>query len=109
MSLNSRDLILSHLKANPKAVGPKLGFVAMKYNIPARALAELLKVSEPTVYRWFYNGADPRQIYMTNIRRLMQVFKAAAIAGDIPLKGTYQDRMGAVRTVILKHKPKHSV
>ena len=108
MSFESRDRIIALRQSNPDAVGPKLGFISMKYNIPAKAFAALLKTSEPTVYRWFYGEAEPREVYMPNIRRLMAVFRAAAEAGDLPLQGTYDQRMTAVRDVILKHKPKNA-
>ena len=105
MSFESRARIDALVEANPKAVGPRLGRVSLKYNIPARAFASLLQISEPTVYRWFYGESTPRAVYMTNIKRLFAVFKLAAAAEDVPLEGTYAQRMKAVRDLIIKHKP----
>jgi len=106
MSLVSRDRIAALVQARPKAVGPRLGYLSMKYGIPARAFADLLHVSEPTVYRWFYGESEPTPSTLVNIRRLLAVFRVAAAAGDLPLPGSHGERMLAVRDVILKHKPK---
>ena len=106
MSFGSRDRIAALVQENPKAVGPKLGHVALKYNIPARAMADMVRVSEPTMYRWFYGEAEPRAIYLPKIRRMMQLFRLASETGDIPLEGTYGQRMLAIRDVIIKHKPR---
>ena len=45
MSLDSRERITTLLREDPKAVGPRLGYVSLKYNIPARAMALMCRVS----------------------------------------------------------------
>ena len=104
MSLDSRERISTLLRENPKAVGPRLGYVSLKYNIPARAMARMCRVSEPTVYRWFYGEGQPKPAQLERIRRMMALFKRAAEAGDLPVEGTFKQRMQAVRDVITKHK-----
>lgn len=104
LSPEAMGCIAAQLKLNPKALGPRLGRLALRYNIPPLAFAQLLRVSEPTVYRWFYGDSKPRAIYTTNIRRLISVFKLAAQAGDVPLEGTYRERMKQVAPIIQKYK-----
>lgn len=103
MSLGSRERIAALRIERPTAVGPKLGSIAIKQHIPAYAFAKMLHVSEPTIYRWFYGESEPLPKYMPVIRRVVALLKRAADAGDLPLHGTYDERISALRDVIRKH------
>jgi transcriptional regulator with XRE-family HTH domain len=91
------------LAQNPQAVGPRLGQISVTQNIPAKALADMLRISEPTVYRWFYGESEPRSVYIPNIKKVLRLLRVARTSGDLPLHGTYDERIDELREIILKH------
>jgi hypothetical protein len=92
--------------ADPEAPGPILGELIIEGNVPVEAVAELLRVSEPTIYRWMYGQSRPRDPdKILKIKRLLTVLRKARRAKDLPLHGTTKERIKAVGPLVMKHKP----
>lgn len=92
--------------ADPEALGPTLAMLIVEGNIPVEAVAGMLSVSEPTIYRWMYGQSKPRDIdKIAKIKRLLTVFRKAKRAKDLPLAGTMKERVKATAMLVVKHKP----
>lgn len=89
---------------NPDYMGPALGDIVYRNNIPPSAIAAMLDVAAPTLYRWFYMETDPRGVYHKQIRRLLALLRKAERGRDLPLRGTYQKRVKALGEIITKYK-----
>lgn len=98
--------------ADPEALGPMMGELMVEGNIPVGAVAVLLKVSEPTVYRWMYGHSTPRdtetQSVTRNIKRLNTILRKAKRARQLPLVGTISVRTAGIAYLIEQHKPTRS-
>jgi hypothetical protein len=92
--------------ADPEALGPILAELVIDGNVPVEAVAQLLVVSEPTVYRWMYGHSHPRdQDKIAKIKRLLTVLRKAKRAKDLPLSGTTKERVKQTGALVIKHKP----
>lgn len=90
----------------PDAIGPMLGELVLGGNVPIEAVAAVLRVSEPTIYRWMYGQAtpvDPDKIL--KIKRLLTILRKAKRAKDLPMVGTTKERVKAFGGLITAHKP----
>ena len=101
---------LSEIKAariaNPEAIGPILAELIIDGNIPIEGVAQLLAVSEPTIYRWMYGRAAPRDPdKITKIKKFMTILRKAKRAKDTPLTGNTATRVQTLFDLIVKHKP----
>lgn len=101
-----REQIAAARSADPEAIGPILAELALDGNIPIEAIASLLAVSEPTVYRWMYGVSNPRDIdKIAKIRRLIQILRKAKRARDLPLAGTTKARVRLTGELVKLHRP----
>lgn len=92
--------------ADPDALGPMLAELIIEGNVPVEAVAELLHVSEPTVYRWMYGSSKPRDIdKIDKIKKLLTILRKAKRARDLPLAGNTKDRVKATGQLVVKHRP----
>lgn len=92
--------------ADPDAPGPALAMLIIEGNIPVEAVASMLNVSEPTIYRWMYGQSKPKDIdKIAKVKRLLTVLRKAKRAKDLPLSGTMQERVKATAALVIKHKP----
>ena len=91
-------------KANPDEMGPTLGDLVYKNNIPPSAIAAVLEVTEPTIYRWFYLTAHPQPVYHKEIRNLIAILRKAEKARELPLDGTFDKRVSLLGAVIRKYR-----
>ncbi len=103
MSAQNRDLVMSLVRADPEDLGPQLGFMSMKYGIPASAYAKLLDVSLPTVYAWFYGESKPRAESVKHTKRLLAIMRRALLAHEFPLEGTHIQREHAMIEAVRRH------
>lgn len=93
-------------EADPEAYGPILAELVIEGNVPIEAVAELLRVSEPTIYRWMYGYSKPRDIdKIDKIKKLLTVLRKAKRARDLPLTGNTKERIKAMGPLVMKHKP----
>lgn len=100
------DDIRKAREADPEALGPILAELVIDGNVPVEAVAQLLVVSEPTIYRWMYGHSKPRDLdKIAKIKRLLTVLRKAKRAKDLPLSGTTKDRVKATAALVVKHKP----
>ena len=105
MSAANRDKIMELLRADPTAIGPQLGLMSMKYCIPPTSYAQLLDVSVPTVYAWFYGESVPRDSVIKLVNRLLVIMRRALLAHEFPLEGTHDERVELMRAVVRKYAP----
>ena len=92
--------------ADPDALGPMLGELVIRGNVPVEAVASLLAVSEPTIYRWMYSESVPRDAdKIVKIKRLLTVLRKATRAKDLPLRGTIKDRIKQTGQLVVDHRP----
>lgn len=103
MSKASRDRIVAILEKNPDALGPQLGYVAMKYDIPVRACAQWLGVSEECVRRWFYGQSNPRADEVKLIRKFLVILRRALLAHEFPLRGSFAERVRLMDEIVRRH------
>lgn len=91
--------------ADKDALGPMLGEFVLDGNVPVEAIAELVKVSGTTVYRWMYGESLPGQVYEPYIKKLLTILRKAKRAKQLPLEGTTEARVKAVGALIKEHRP----
>lgn len=90
----------------PEALGPMLGEFVVDQGVPAEALATMLNVSNPTIYRWIFGHSAPRdKDKIAKIKKLLTVLRKARRARDLPLTGDRKERQVALRLIVEKHKP----
>lgn len=93
-------------QSDPDALGPVLAELIIDGNVPVEAVAGLLVVSEPTVYRWMYGQSKPRDLdKIAKIKRLLTVLRKAKRAKDLPLSGTTKERVKSMGGLVVKHRP----
>lgn len=93
-------------EADPEALGPTLAELVIDGNVPIEAVASLLNVSEPTIYRWMYSSSKPRDLdKIAKIKRLLTVLRKAKRAKDLPLSGTIKERIKQTGQLVVKHRP----
>jgi hypothetical protein len=91
---------------DPNAPGPILGQLIIDGNVPIEAVAELLRVSDVTIYRWMYGTARPRdQDKLLKLERLITVLRKAKRAKDLPLAGTVKERVKLTGKLVIAHRP----
>lgn len=105
----SQEKILGIAEArarDPDALGPVLGDFVINGNVPVEALAKILNVSEPTVYRWIFSQAAPKdRDKIIKVRKLITILRKAKRARDLPLSGSLKARLAAMPTLLELHKP----
>jgi hypothetical protein len=93
-------------EADPTALGPMLAEMVIDGNVPVEGIAEALAVSEPTIYRWMYGHASPRDTdKIAKIKRLLTVLRKAKRGKDLPLEGNTKERVKLLYSLIVKYKP----
>lgn len=106
ISADKLDQINLARTADPEALGPMLGELVINGNVPIEAVASLLAVSEPTIYRWMYSESQPRDAdKIVKIKRLLTVLRKAKRARDLPLRGTVKDRIKLTGQLVVDHRP----
>lgn len=92
--------------ADPDALGPTLALLIVDGNVPVEAVAGMLNVSEPTIYRWMYGQSKPRDVdKIAKIKKLLTILRKAKRAKDLPLSGNMKERIKATAALVVKHKP----
>lgn len=100
------DDIAAARKADPEALGPILAELIIDGNVPVEAVAGLLVVSEPTIYRWMYGYSKPRDLdKIAKIKKLLTVLRKAKRGKDLPLAGTTKERVKATGQLVVKYRP----
>jgi hypothetical protein len=104
-SSRMEDIAKAHA-ADPEALGPIMAGLIIDGNVPVEAVAAMLSVSEPTIYRWMYGSSKPRDAdKILKIKRLLTVLRKAKRARDLPLSGTTKERIKATIGLVNKHRP----
>ncbi len=105
----SQEKILGIAKARvekPDALGPMLGEFVIECGVPVEIIAKMLNVAEPTVYRWMFCQAAPRdKDKIVKVKRLLTILRKAKRAKDLPLEGSMKARHAAMVQIVETHKP----
>lgn len=89
----------------PEALGPVLAELIIDGNIPVEAVAGLLSVSEPTIYRWMYGHSEPRDAdKILKVKKLLTIIRKAKRARDLPLTGNTKERIDLFVEVVKTHR-----
>jgi len=92
-------------QVSPDALGPMLGEFVVDDHIPAEGIATLLGVAKPTVYRWIFGAADPRdKDKLTKAQKLLTILRKAKRAKELPLHGTTKVRLAALARLVETYK-----
>jgi hypothetical protein len=106
ITADRRQQIADARIADPEALGPMLGELVVEGNVPVEAVAELLSVSDVTIYRWMYGMVSPRdEKKIVKLKRLLTVLRKAKRARDLPLGGSVRERVRAVGRLVIAHRP----
>lgn len=91
--------------ADPEALGPALGSLITWGNIPVAAVADVLNVSEPTIYRWMFGYAKPRdKDKIIKIKKFLGILRKAKQSMDLPMYGTMAERIAQVATMVKTYR-----
>lgn len=98
------DAMKAAAEADKSALGPTLGIMLIKGNVPVEAAATLLAVSEPTVYRWMYGESSPRDPdKVVKLKNFLMLLRRMRRDRDLPLEGTTAARVKAFVNLVKKH------
>jgi hypothetical protein len=101
-----RQQIANARIADPNALGPMLGELVVEGHVPVEAVAQLLSVSDVTIYRWMYGTASPRDAdKIVKIKRLLSILRKARRAKDLPLVGNVKTRIIETGRIVREHMP----
>lgn len=88
-------------ESDPDALGPQLGELIIEGNLPVEAIAKLLAVAEPTIYRWMYGDSYPRDHdKIVKIKNLLIRLNNARNGGFFPLNGSTVDRANVLFSLL---------
>lgn len=101
---NTLDRILAARARDPLAIGPLIGELAVKQNIPASLIAEMVETHPQTVTRWIFGqGEIPAQRIPIIMRVLtLLVYRRAIVA--MPLSGDAEEKREALRVDALAYR-----
>jgi hypothetical protein len=106
IDVHRRTQISAARESQPDALGPLLAERVLAGNVPVEAVAGLLAVSRPTIYRWLYGETHPRNAEkITRIRRLLRVLEQAHDAAQLPLTGSVAQRVLATAQLVKTYRP----
>ena len=77
----------------PDSLGPRLGMLVYRSHLPASAIAVVLQVSLPTLYRWFYGVNDVDNKFQRRVLRLSGFLQEALGDGRLPAQGILEQRV----------------
>lgn len=98
------DAMHAAIAADKTALGPTLGVMLIKGNVPVEAAATLLAVSEPTIYRWMYGESTPRDPdKVVKLKNFLMLLRRMRRDRDLPLEGTASARVQAFTKLVKKH------
>lgn len=88
------------LEADQTSIGARLGVFVYLCNVPSDAIADKLRVSLPTVYRWFFGTNDVDPPYRNKVIRLTAILELAYKNELLPAVGTKEARTQALTKAI---------
>lgn len=90
---------------NPDSLGQSLGLMLLDNNIPIEAAAIILAVTKPTIYRWMYGEASPRDAdKIKKIKLFMTILRRAGRDKNFPLVGNVKTRMKLAIEMVQKYR-----
>ena len=102
---HKKDQIRDARVAAPNALGPLLGELIIQSNVPVEIVAIMVKVSEPTVYRWMYGHCTPSPVYEPYIKKFLTILRKAKRARQLPLTGSHAQRVKQTVELVKEHRP----
>lgn len=99
------DAMYAARAADPDALGPALGELVTRGHVPVAAVAGVLNVSEPTVYRWMLGLASPRdKDKIIKIKKLLVILRKAKRAKELPMAGAMSERIARFTTIVKTYR-----
>lgn len=93
-------------RAHPKEIGPALGHLVLNNGIPVYIIADVLAVSNPTIYRWMYGETKPLdRDKVKKIEVLLATLRLAKRVKVLPLYGSARERRNATLQLLEDYKP----
>ena len=91
---------------DPDAFGPQLGDFVVNCGVPVELIAKALNVAEPTIYRWMFLQAAPRdKDKIVKVKRLLTTLRKARRGKALPLTGNMKARHAAMIDILETYKP----
>lgn len=98
------DAMAAAIAADKNALGPTLGIMLIKGNVPVEAAAVLLSVSEPTVYRWMYGESEPRDAdKVVKLKNFLMLLRRMRKDKELPLEGKTSARVQAFVKLVKRY------
>lgn len=98
------DQMHAAIAENKNALGPTLGVMLIKGNVPVEAAAVLLAVSKPTVYRWMFGESEPRDPdKVVKLKNFLVLMRKMRKEKDLPLEGATAARTKAFVGLVKRH------
>ena len=82
----SEQFLLGLYKADPEALGIKLGLACVEANLPAKYVAVVLKTTRMTIHSWF-RGQPCRDSKRKTIEAFISLVNKDLAEGRLPAKG----------------------
>jgi len=76
----------------PMALGPYLGELAIRANVTAATVADIVGAHEQTVFRWFFGHGDIQPVWGLKSARLLALLAWMHATKRAPLDGTLLER-----------------
>lgn len=86
----------------PELLGPKFGHLVYQTNVPVIAVAEVLGVTEASVYRWFFGQCDISEENREHVKKLAKCLVSAVKSGQLPTYGSLEARTKILKTITSK-------
>jgi len=86
------DRVIQAREQKPLSLGPFLGELAVRANITASTIADIVGAHEQTVFRWFFGQGEVQPIWGAKIARLTALLTWMHSTKRVPLEGSLRER-----------------
>ena len=76
----------------PTSLGPYLGELAIRANVTAATVADIVGAHEQTVFRWFFGTGTIQPMWGVKVARLLALLAWMHDTNRVPLDGTLRER-----------------
>lgn len=101
---NTLDRVMLARDRNPTALGPLMGELATRLNIPSTILATLINTHDQTVTRWMTGQSTIGVGWLPNVAKTLALLTWMHDEDHAPLTGTRAERVAAVAAAMQAFK-----
>lgn len=102
------EAIIYQLERDRDNLGLNLGKLVIEGNVPVESIAQLMQVSEPTIYRWMYGTSKPSKVYHESLEKVLKILRGGKRDKVIPMKGLKEDRVAKFVEIVKDYRAKLS-